>query len=73
MNKGLKYFTEGIIAAFVLAPRVPVQSVKPVEIEDQRPIGNASKHWEFVGKRMTAGTKQIESDLKTLRPEFNSL
>ncbi|ENU57351.1 hypothetical protein [Acinetobacter guillouiae] len=71
MNKGMKYFTEGMIAAFVLAPRVPVQAVKPAEIEEQRPAGNSAKHWETVGKRMTTGTRKIKCDLLNKQPELN--
>lgn len=71
MNKGMKYFTEGMIAAFVLAPRVAVQAVKPVEIEEQRPVGNSAKHWETVGKRMTADTRKIARDLRNAQPELN--
>lgn len=67
----MKYFTEGMIAAFVLAPRVPVQAVKPVEIEELRPVGNSAKHWEVVGKRMTLGSKQILRDLNAKQPELN--
>ena len=72
MNKGMKYFTEGMIAAFVLAPRVPVHAIKPVIIEEQRPIGNAARHWEVVGHRMTKKKKKIEAELKLTYPELNT-
>lgn len=73
MNKRMKYFVEGMIAAFVLAPRAPVQALEPVVLKQHVPIGNASKHWEVVGKRMTSGTKQISHELKTKHPELNSI
>ncbi|PKD80250.1 hypothetical protein [Acinetobacter radioresistens] len=73
MNKRMKYFVEGMIAAFVLAPRVPVKAVEPVVIKEHIPVGNASKHWEVVGKRMTSGTKQISAELSTTHPELNSI
>lgn len=73
MNKRMKYFVEGMMAAFVLAPRVPVQAVEPVVIKEYTRIGNASKHWEVVGKRMTSGTKQIEYELSTSHPKINSI
>lgn len=73
MNKGMKYFTEGLLAAFVLAPRVPVHAVEPAKFEDQQPIGNAAKHWETVGKRMTVSTKKISCELRKTHPQFNSL
>lgn len=72
MNKGVKYLTEGMIAAFVLAPRVPVQAIKPVEIE-QRPVGNAANHWEAVGRRMTLGTQEISNDLNINPLKLNSI
>ena len=73
MNKRMKYFVEGMIAAFVLAPRVPVKAVKPAALKEHVPVGNPSKHWEVVGKRMTAGTKQITCELKDTHPELNSI
>lgn len=73
MNKGMKYFTEGLLAAFVLAPRVPVHAVEPAKMEDPRPIGNAEKHWEAVGKNMTKATNRIACDLRSKQPELNSL
>lgn len=71
MNKGMKYFTEGLVAAFVLAPRVPVQAITPVEIE-QRPVGNAAQHWERVGQKMTIGAQDIKNDLNINR-KLNSV
>lgn len=62
MNKGMKYFTEGMLAAFVLAPRVPVQAIEPATIPNHRTVGNASKHWESVGKSMTTSAKKIQKD-----------
>ncbi|WOE40698.1 hypothetical protein [Acinetobacter chinensis] len=73
MNKSVKYFTEGLFAAFVLAPRVPVQPVKPVEIERNTVIGNAAKHWESVGLRMTEGTKTISLELSDSQTKLNSI
>ncbi|EKF47708.1 hypothetical protein W9I_03722, partial [Acinetobacter nosocomialis Ab22222] len=56
-----------------LAPRVPVHAVEPAKMEDPRPIGNAAKHWEAVGKNMTKATNRIACDLRNKQPELNSL
>lgn len=69
----MKYFTEGLLAAFVLAPRVPVHAVEPAKMEDQRPVGNAAKHWEAVGRNMTVTTNNIARELRSKQPELNSL
>lgn len=58
----MKYFTEGMLAAFVLAPRVPVQAIEPATIPNHRTVGNAAKHWESVGKNMTANARIIKKE-----------
>lgn len=70
MNKGMKYFTEGMLAAFVLAPRVPVQAVEPVVIKEHLPVGNAARHWQVVGQHMKVGTKVIISELQNSEREL---
>ena len=63
MNKGLKYFTDGILSAFVLAPRVPVQPVEPAEMKSYKvSVGNSSKYWEKVGQKMSIEANQISQD-----------
>lgn len=73
MNKSIKYFTEGLIAAFVLAPRAPVQAVEPIGIDHQVMVGNAAKHWESVGKKMSLETSKISNELNLKNPYLNSL